>query len=188
MADYSYLPLGWTCQSLLNNATQNLGYDMHAPTLPGHPSVRPLDGEPGHMMAGAPTSSPAGPVSNAQMRHFHGGGKGEAPVKAISLHPEIPEGTSKKEAAALAGPGAVGTNVSTPLSRDSRTPDPVPLDTTASPEGEKALQTARERSAEHLEKEKAGDVKLDTEITPPTSKDSPAKPAKDQSAPQKEAK
>lgn len=31
MADYSYLPLGWTCQQLLNNATQNLGYDTPAP-------------------------------------------------------------------------------------------------------------------------------------------------------------
>lgn len=31
MADYSYLPLGWTCQQLLNNATQNLGYDAKVP-------------------------------------------------------------------------------------------------------------------------------------------------------------
>jgi hypothetical protein len=29
--DYSYIPLGWTCQSLLNTATLNLGYDVAFP-------------------------------------------------------------------------------------------------------------------------------------------------------------
>jgi hypothetical protein len=27
-SDYSYLPLGWTCQTLLNTSTLNLGYDV----------------------------------------------------------------------------------------------------------------------------------------------------------------
>jgi hypothetical protein len=30
-SDYSYIPAGWTCQSLLNTATLNLGYDVAAP-------------------------------------------------------------------------------------------------------------------------------------------------------------
>jgi hypothetical protein len=30
-SDYAYLPLGWTCQSLLNTSTVNLGYDAPAP-------------------------------------------------------------------------------------------------------------------------------------------------------------
>jgi hypothetical protein len=30
-SDYAYGPLGWTCQVLLNNPTQNLGYDVKAP-------------------------------------------------------------------------------------------------------------------------------------------------------------
>lgn len=69
MADFSYLPLGWTCQQLVNNtAGQNLGYDMHAPTFPGHPSVLPISGEAGHMIAGGPTGSVAGPHTNEQMR------------------------------------------------------------------------------------------------------------------------
>lgn len=187
MADFSYFPIGWTCQNLLNNATMNLGYDMHAPTLPGHPSVRPTEGEANHMMAGAPTGSAGGPISNAQMRHFHEGGKGEIPVKAINEHPEIPEGTTKKEAAALVTPEATGANVSTPLSRAAHTPGPVPLETTASPEGEKAAQAARERSAAHLDTSKDGDVELDTDVTPPKN-DSAGKVVKDQSAPQKEAK
>lgn len=69
MADFSYLPLGWTCQQLANNAAgQNLGYDMHAPTFPGHPSVLPTTGEADHMIAGGPTGSVGGPHTNAQMR------------------------------------------------------------------------------------------------------------------------
>jgi hypothetical protein len=31
-SDYAYLPVGWTVQVLLNSATQNLGYDVTAPS------------------------------------------------------------------------------------------------------------------------------------------------------------
>lgn len=193
MADYSYLPLGWTCQNLLNNATQNLGYDMLAPTFPGHPSVLPAERPATHprMMMGGPTDSPAGPVSLAQMENFLTPGIDTDVPSAVNPRPEIPEGTSKKAAAAMLAPESTGSNVSTPLSRDSRTPDPVPVPSPrASAQGEEEFATANERSAAGLSTPKNDSgPKLDTEVTPPKNDTiSPAlKPDKDQSAPQKNA-
>lgn len=190
MADYSYLPLGWTCQNLLNNATMNLGYDMHAPTQAGHPSVLAAERPETHprMMMGGPTASPAGPVSLAQMENFLTPGTDTDVPSAVNPHPEIPEGTSKKEAEALTGATAVGSNASTPLSRDSRTPDPVPFPAPrASEQGEKEFETASKRAGKGIKQNDAKGPELDTEVTPPTSKDSPAKPAKDQSKPQPDA-
>lgn len=155
MADFSYLPLGWTCQQLLNNATQNLGYDAHAPNLPGHPSVRPITGEADHMMAGGPGDSVGGPISNQQMRlHFDTTtDKGYSDgVLAINPAPELGIASSKKEQALLAGVdhGAyVGTNVSTPQTRDGRYDPPAPQPAhRATPEGEQQFADAQERAGD----------------------------------------
>lgn len=153
--DFSYLPLGWTCQSLANNAAgQNLGYDMHAPTMPGHPSVRPVTGEAAHMMAGAPTTSAGGPISNDQMRlHTDASKKTYADgVPALSEHPEHDIASSKKEIGLLTGVdhgAVVGTHVSTPQTRDGRydPPAPFPYDR-ASGKGEDQFATAQERAGE----------------------------------------
>lgn len=39
-SDYSYTPLGWTCQVLTNTATVNLGYDVKAPVEDEKPRPR----------------------------------------------------------------------------------------------------------------------------------------------------
>lgn len=156
MADFSYLPLGWTCQQLANNsAGQNLGYDTHAPTMPGHPSVRPVTGEPAHMMAGGPTGSVGGPISNDQMRlHQDTASKKTYAdgVPAINPNPEHDIAANKKEIGLLTGVdhgAVVGTHVSTPQTRDGRydPPAPFPYDR-ASEKGEEQFATAQERAGE----------------------------------------
>lgn len=156
MADYSYQPVGWTCQALANNtAGQNLGYDAHAPNLPGHPSVRPVTGEAAHMMAGAPGDSPGGPVSNDQMRLHQDPTTKKTyadGIPAVNPNPEHDIASSAKEKKLLAGVDHgtyVGVNVSTPQTRDSRyaPPSPAPADR-ATPEGEKQFEDNQERAGE----------------------------------------
>lgn len=156
MADFSYQPIGWTCQLLANNAAgQNLGYDAHAPNLPGHPSVRPIAGEAPHMMAGGPGDSVGGPISNEQMR-FHqdpaskkGYGDG---VPAINPAPELDIASNDKEKGLLTGVDHgtyVGANVSTPQTRDGRYDPPAPQPAPrATPEGEQQFAAAQERAGE----------------------------------------
>lgn len=156
MADFSYQPIGWTCQQLANNAAgQNLGYDAHAPNLPGHPSVRPVAGEPAHMMAGGPGDSVGGPISNEQMR-FHqdtssdkGYGDG---IPALSAAPEMDIAATEEERALLTGVDHgtyVGTNVSTPQTRDGRYDPPSPQPAhRATPEGEQQFADAQERAGD----------------------------------------
>jgi len=172
MADFSYLPLGWTCQQLLNNATQNLGYDAHAPSFPGHPSVLPLKGEANHMMAGGPGDSVGGPISNDQMRlHFDTTTKKTYAdgVPALNDHPEHDIAASKKEVGLLTGVdhgAVVGTNVSTPQTRDGRYDPPAAQPAhRASPEGEAQFANELEKagpSAAETERKNSEPIKANT--------------------------
>lgn len=156
MADYSYQPVGWTCQSLANNAAgQNLGYDAHAPNLPGHPSVRPLHGEAAHLMAGGPGDSVGGPISNEQMRfHQDPTTKKEYAdgIPAVNPNPEHDIASNKKEIGLLTGVNhgaVVGSNVSTPQTRDGRYDPPTAFPVhRATPEGEQQFTDNQGRAGE----------------------------------------